>query len=162
MAPGILGLALLVSVLVNLWALVGTWPKLTPPNQAELPAPAESPRTSSQPASRESAAGDEFARGLYRLLQKTRSAEGWTSTELVKHYEHSVNNDERLKVSDREAKAAIGTVSLLSLRSTARIESIIREALTKKGYDPELVNLACRRIRERFAQDLTRPDNSSN
>jgi hypothetical protein len=26
---------------------------------------------------------------------------------------------------------------------------MIREALGKKGFDPELINLACRRIRER-------------
>jgi hypothetical protein len=50
----------------------------------------------------------------------------------------------------RRVPLSASEVSLPSSHSTERIEALVRDALKNKGYDAELIELACRRIRERL------------
>jgi hypothetical protein len=95
-----------------------------------------------------------FAQALHRLLQNQQATKEWTQSQLLQEYQTLLEQDERLRASSLEGKIAVGVMGALSRRSAARVEELVREALAHKGYDDELVNLACVRIRERLAKDL--------
>ena len=48
---------------------------------------------------------------------------------------------------------AVGAVLLLNERSARRIEDTIKKALANRGFDAELVNVACQRVREQLLEE---------
>jgi len=117
---------------------------MTRPDEVKLP-------TKIEDSSRE-----QFAHALQKLLDKQQATNEWTQNQLLQEYQDLLAGDEHLRVSSPNGQMAVGAVAALSHRSASRVETLVREALAGKGYDPELVNLACVRIRERLAEDLSR------
>ena len=108
------------------------------------------------PTKIEDSSREQFAHALQKLLDKQQATNEWTQNQLLEEYQDLLAGDEHLRVSSPNGQMAVGAVAALSHRGARRVETLVREALAGKGYDPELVNLACFRIRERFAEDLSR------
>jgi hypothetical protein len=139
------GMMLLLALAVaNLWA---TWaasrkePANPPPNnpqrEASLPAPAASGITA-----------ERFAHALNRLARQQGEALEWSPTEINRLFETLAAGNPDLHLTGPEEKAAVVVVGVLSRRSAARIDALIRKALTNKGYDPRLIDLACQQVRQ--------------
>src|SRR5207302_7320442 len=101
-------------------------------------------KPSPQPSTTGNGGGDPFIQALHGLLQKHTDTPEWSPNQLRETYQQLVKRDERLRVSSPEGQALVATVSLLSRRGGAQIEAWIRDALKNKGYDAELIELACR------------------
>jgi hypothetical protein len=150
-------LVLLILLVANIW-IVSAMSKRASDTSSSQPAARRSDDSSIQASINHGRdPREQFAEAIYELLRKPRTTEGWTQGQLIERYQHLAARDERLKVASREGKAAVAGLSLLSQRSTSHIEGLIRNALNNKGYDPELVNLACRRVREKLAAQLGNP-----
>jgi hypothetical protein len=87
-----------------------------------------------------------FALALHGLIHSQFAAPEWSPGELRETYRQLVSKDERLRVSSPEGQTLVAAVWLLSRRSAGQIEGWIRDALAHKGYDAELIELACRRV----------------
>jgi hypothetical protein len=111
--------------------------------QSEKALPPERPATH---ADRE-----QFAQALYGLLQSQPTTMNGSLTEIREVYQRLVRKDERLRVSSPDGQALVAAVNVLSRRDPGRIEAWVRDALKNKGYDPELIELVCRRIHERLS-----------
>jgi hypothetical protein len=146
----VLGTVLALLLAANLWATLAA-PKPPPAAKSEEVAHEPAPKTVAPSAPRpEEISREQFARALYHLLKKEHATQGWTENQLIDRYQQAVSEDPRLRATDAEAKAAVGAVSVLARHSPSRIEADVREALTGRGYDPELVNLACKRVHEQL------------
>lgn len=93
---------------------------------------------------------EQLAQALHRLLQQRGVFNEDNKDRLLSQYERLAAKDEQLRTTSPEGKTLIGAVSVLSQRNAATIETLVREALAKKGYDPELVDLVCKRVREKL------------
>jgi hypothetical protein len=149
-----LGLVLLLLTLLaaNLWALRALHERVGAPGQ-----PVAEPNARPQPAAPAQSAADEgsreeLAQALQRWLRSQRAVPGWSQAELQEQYQRLAAEDGRLRVQSPEARAGLGAVALLARRNPERVEALVREALAHKGYDTELINLVCRRVREAFAR----------
>jgi hypothetical protein len=144
-----LGVILLLLLGANLWATL-TLPARLPSSQSSTHVDDETRRNPAKQSVGKDDSADRFARALYRLLPPG---------EFSKDTERSLNQYKRLAaqhkdlhINSKEGMAVVAAVRILSRRQVDRIESQVRQALSqKKGYDPELVDLACRRIREYLA-----------
>jgi hypothetical protein len=96
---------------------------------------------------------DRFALAVYHLLEKRAALSDKDRTRLTAVYEGLLAEDEALRVSSPEGKAAVGALEQLARRGPGQVEAAVREALTGKGFDPELVERACRLVRERLSYD---------
>lgn len=67
-------------------------------------------------------------------------------------YDRMAAQDDSLRVDSPDGRLALGAVSVLARRGPARVEALIREAVAGQGYDPELVNLVCRRVQQKLAE----------
>ncbi len=141
-------LVLLLLFGANLWAFLDLRQRLA----TGAPPPPATPQAAPTPLpdNRGEAARERFAQALYRLLQKQGNGQAANQSQLIAQYERLVMEDEALRVSTPEGKAAVGAVSLLARLSPKQIEAAVREALTNKGYDPRLIDLACQRVHERL------------
>jgi hypothetical protein len=140
----VLGTVLAFLLAANLWAtLVRRSP--APPPQLDQSPPV--PAVSDEPAR------ERFAEGMYHFLQGQQAFEGWQPDQLLEEYHLRAATDDRLRVANRESQLAVGAVAELAARTPARLEALVREALSNKGYDPELVNLVCRRVHERITKE---------
>jgi hypothetical protein len=149
---GVVGAAALACLLVaNLWTTLALYRR-----RAAAPIP-EEPTRQEKPLAADEGSLESFAEALFRHLEKHHAAREWTQNTLIDHYHRLADRDPRLRVTSEEGRAAVGAADLLAARSTTHIEALVREALAHKGYDSELVNLACRRIRERLAADAEAP-----
>jgi hypothetical protein len=149
---GVLGLALVLLLAANLWAVLsrGTPAPATVVERPEHETP-PLPAAKQEPAGR---SPESFILALHDLLEKHKAAAEWTQNQLIDRYQTEVAREPGLTVATVEGKAAVGAISVLSGRTAVRIEALIRDALRNKGYDPELVDLVCRRIREHLTADI--------
>jgi hypothetical protein len=137
----------------NLWATLALLRREPPVAQ---PAPEVASREVTAPVRDTAPEGsrEQFAQALHRLLQKQGGASEWDDAQLLARYDRLAAKDANLRVANPEGKAAVGAVSVLARRSASSVEASIREALANRGYDPELVNLVCRRVHERLAGEV--------
>jgi hypothetical protein len=146
-----LSLLALLLLAANLWAMLRLYSRpvvVTLPQSADLP---PGPVSAVQPS--DESGREQFARALHRALQRRHVTEEWSTPQFLEEYARLAAEDEQLRVSNPDAKATLGAVGLLARRRAGRVEALVREALSNKGFDAELVNLACRRVRERLAAE---------
>ena len=146
-------LAILLLLGANLWATYSLHQRLPFTASAEhVAAPAVKPL--SPPYSPANGERDAFTQALHGLIQAQAGGPEWSPSQLRDTYQQLVGKDERLRVSSPEGQALVAAVALLSRRSAGRIEGWIRDALTNKGYDAELIELACRRVHEHLLANI--------
>jgi hypothetical protein len=123
---------------------------------ANAPSTADQSKEAASQASAEQARAA-FAEALYALLAERGGQPEWESLreQLLTRYDRAARDHKELRLPDGDVKArtAVGAVALLSERSTRQIEDAIKKALTKRGYDAELINLACQRVREQLIEE---------
>jgi hypothetical protein len=148
-------------VLVLLLLTANLWATLSLPSRLPAggkPGPAEGPRSKATSAGPQGAPEREkFARALHRLLQKEAAPGELKASDRLyrKQYNSLLAQDNDLSVDSEEGKAVVGAVSVLARRRLDRIETLIRRALpSKKGFDPELVDLACEHVRAELAAGI--------
>lgn len=149
----VLGFAIFSLLCANLWATYSLSRRL--PLAAPAPPVAELPVPPAQPSPDTAEGGREpFAQALHALLKSQTGVLEGSPSRVHDVYQHLVRKDERLRVSSPEGQAMVVAVSLLSRRSAGRIEAGIRDALKNKGYDAELIDLACRRVHEHLTAEM--------
>lgn len=147
MVLGIIGLLVAGLLAANLWASLATRRQM----EAALRAPPPSPVESRPPADPPAADSRErFAQALHRLLQRPSAKRDWTPNQLNAQYERLAASDEDLRLTGQDGKLAVGQVGLLLKRRPGQIEEQVREALTNRGFDPELIEVACKRVHEQL------------
>src|SRR5262249_37757103 len=147
----------------NLWATMALREQVVA-GSAGQPAPFQEPPRpqlsdrSGEALSAANDARDTFAEALYALLADRSGPGEWDQLRepLMARYEQAAREHKGLRLRDanRKGKEAVGAVVVLSERSTRRIEDAIRKALLKRGYDAELVNVACQRVRELLLEEV--------
>jgi hypothetical protein len=150
----ILLIALMLSNLMATLALVGR----PAPTLVESSLPPSGADEKQNAASRGTDQSREvFAEALYALLMDHGGQVEWDQLQqpLQTRYDRAARDHKalHLKESNIKGRAAVGAVSLLSERSTRRIEEAIKKALLNRGYDAELVNVACQRVREQLIEE---------
>jgi hypothetical protein len=135
---------LLALAAANLWA---TWTTSRP---VPISQPAAGPGVQAEAAAPPTAdtSAERFAHALHRLARQHGEAPEWSPAEIDRLFKDLAAEDKELRLSSPEAKAVVVTVGVLSRRSAARIEALIRKALANKGYDPHLIDLACQQVRK--------------
>lgn len=101
-------------------------------------------------------AADRGLTSLYGALRTRGVITDANQASLLAAYENAVREDGDLRAASHEGKLVVGAVAQLSQRSPAQVEALVREALSDRGYDPELVNRACQLVREKFAKATDR------
>ena len=153
-------LALLMAA--NLWATLhrSRRPESAPsPDTTTLRDSGSSPSDPDKSASRAAVpqARQAFADALYSLLVERGGQSEWDALRdpLLARYESAAREHPELRLpeSDARGRAAVGAAVLLSQRTTRRIEDAIKKALADRGFDPELVNVACQRVREQLIEE---------
>ncbi len=161
-AVGLMVLCLLVAT--NLWATLtlsrrsaqppiqpGTDTMQTPPVRHIEEGKAPVPPTDNDQARAA------LANAIYTFLAERGGQTEWESLResLLIRYERAARENKDLRLPDKDVKGrqAIGAVMLLSERSSRRIEETIKKALASRGYDPELIQVACQRIREQLIEE---------
>jgi hypothetical protein len=78
--------------------------------------------------------------------------------QLIARYERAARENQNLRLPDDDVKgrSAVGAVLLLNERSARKIEETIKKALNNRGFDAELVNVACQRVREQLMEEVRR------
>lgn len=151
----VLSLLLLGLLGANLWALLSLRNRLAEPvvPTAPLAEPTPRERPAITPASEE--ARDRFAAALYALLLEKGGRREWGQSEdrLLAEYERAVQKQRDLRLADdnTKGKLAVGAASLLSQRSADRVEEMVRQALTGKGFHPDLIQAACNLVHKQMA-----------
>jgi hypothetical protein len=99
---------------------------------------------------------EQFAEALFDLLADQGGQREWDRLQEQLHLRYDrvarEHGELRIRNTNPKARAAIGAVSLLAERSASRIESAIKKALLKRGFDEELVQVACQRIHEHLIE----------
>jgi hypothetical protein len=149
----ILLIALMLSNLMATLALFGR-PAHTLAESSSLPSRVDEKNSAAAPSIDESR--DAFAEALYALLVDHSGSAEWDQLQqpLQSRYDRAARDHKalQLKESNVKGRAAVGAVSLLSERSARRIEEAMKKALLNRGYDAELVNVACQRVREQLIE----------
>lgn len=163
--PALVLLFVLVSLLSgNLWAMLSLRNRISslqanaPAADAQALPPAHNPDQPSTAGARPEGSRDRFAAALHDLLMEPASAREWEQLQpqLLARYERLVRDHKelRLKESDTNGKLAVGAISVLAHRSAGQVEDAVRKALSKKGYDPDLIKVACDRIHEQLLTEV--------
>src|SRR5262245_38384060 len=159
---GVLAL-LAVLMVMNLWLTRELSRRALPPDQGAArtePNASPSPASDAQAAETGNQARVAFASALYAVLAERGGQPEWDALreQLLARYDRAARESKnlRLPVTDTNGRAAVGAVVLLSERSARRIEDAIKKALTNRGYDAELVSVACQRVREQLMEDARR------
>jgi hypothetical protein len=101
-----------------------------------------------------------FADALFEILTERGGQAEWEAVhdQLIARYERAARDNQNLRLPDDDTKgrSAIGAVLLLNERSTRKIEEAIKKALNNRGFDAELVNVACQRVREQLLEEARR------
>jgi hypothetical protein len=149
--PTVFGVAALLLLSANLGAIYSLYQRL--PQSTPASAAAE-PSQTTLPPQRSGADTDreKFAEALYGLV-KQPGTPNWPPSKVREVYQHLAKKDERLRVSSPEGQALVAAVSQLARRDRGQVETWVRDALRNKGYDPELIELVCRRIHERLTME---------
>jgi hypothetical protein len=94
---------------------------------------------------------------LYQLLREKGGKQELTDerARLLERYEElaATNKDLRVRADNTEGKLAVAAVSVLAGRTADRVEASVRRGLAGGGYDPLLVDLVCRRVREQLGPE---------
>lgn len=150
----ILLIALMLSNLMATLSLIGRPAPLLAENSPRS-SRADEKQSAVTPASDESR--EVFAEALYALLLDHGGAAEWDQLQqpLQSRYDRVAREHKALllKESNIKGRAAVGALSLLSERSARRMEEAIKKALLNRGYDAELVNVACQRVREQLIEE---------
>jgi hypothetical protein len=93
---------------------------------------------------------ERLALAMHRYWQKNGTLRDVSAAQLMANYERLAAQDPDFRTTNPEAKLAIGALSHLARRSPTQIEEAARQALDGKGFDPEVVQLICRRIYQRM------------
>ena len=110
--------------------------------QAALPVAARDPAAAND--------AEQLALAIHRYLQKSGGLHDISPAQLMASYDRLAARDEGFRMASPEAKLAIGALAQLARRSPAQVEEAARQALDGKGFDPELVQLICRKIYQRL------------
>lgn len=141
---------LLLLLVANLWATLSLSRRLADTETSKAP-PASTPMKPAEATA--DAERERFARGLYRLLVKRGAVTTKEQGRMTGAYEDLAAEDEALRVTTSEGKVAVAAVDGLTRRGAGQVEAAVRESLTGKGYDPELINRACSMVREKLAEE---------
>jgi hypothetical protein len=155
-AGGLLLAALVVALLAaNLWATLSLRHRVA---LAGHPASAgdASMRVREPPAPVSTVADEDFperfTKALYDLLQEQAGSREWgqTQNQLLVQYERVAAQHRELRLRDTniKGKMALGAVGVLAQRSADRVEELVKKALSNKGYDPKLIQLAGEHVHE--------------
>jgi hypothetical protein len=149
-------LALVALTAANLWAtLHGN--QATDSAAAPRTADAPLPESKTSGTSNADQARQAFANALNLLLTERGGQPEWDTIreQLLARYDRVArgNKDLRLPETDVKGRMTIGYVLLLNERSARRIEDAIKKALANRGFDAELVNVACQRVREQLIEE---------
>jgi hypothetical protein len=149
-----LGGLVLVLLAANLWATL-TLPARLP--KSPPPSPGEEVRRAAPAPSRDGER-EKFAQALYRLLSREAApGEIKAGDRYYNQYKSLLAQDKDLYTETREGRVAVAALSVLARRRIDRIEALIRQALpSKKGFDPDLVEVVCRRVREHLAAGINK------
>ncbi|MBV9123577.1 MAG: hypothetical protein JO112_09485 [Planctomycetes bacterium] len=148
-AAGMVVLFLLLTA--NLWATLSLSRAshapagVAPANDPSHPVP-QVAQTTSRPPSEE-----QFVHGLDRMLHQEGAMVERSPDQLAKLYERLASQDPDLHTKSTEGKEVVVAVQALAQRTPEKTLERIRKALEGKGYDPELVNLACRQVQKQLA-----------
>lgn len=93
-----------------------------------------------------------LADALHRHLARQGAMRDADAAQLRSAYEQLVARDDAFRVDSPEGRLALGAVSVLARRGPARVEAVIREAVAGHGYDPELIELLCRRVQQKLGE----------
>src|SRR5262249_21744520 len=99
---------------------------------------------------------DEFIQALSRLLLSEGGPAELKRIEpqFRERYKALAARDRHLRQDKPEAQGLVGVVSVLAQRSADRIGELIRQTFANnKGCDADLIELICKRVRERLALD---------
>jgi hypothetical protein len=147
---GGLAAALLLLLAANVWALNA----LSRAVRASGSAPADAGKPTERASPPAAPAGqspvEALVPALERLLQQGGAGQPASAEEVNAEYRRLLDRDPDLQVKSAEGRRLVVAVSRLSHRSTRRIEVLIRKALAGKGYDPNLIDLACERVRKQI------------
>jgi hypothetical protein len=130
-------------------------------HQAAAPGPNAPSASQSSKTTASSSSADQartaFADALYAMLTERAGQPEWDSLreQLLTRYDRAARDhkDLQLPEGDVRGRTAVGAVALLSERSARQIEDTIKKALTKRGFDAELINVACQRVREQLIEE---------
>jgi hypothetical protein len=151
---------LLIGLLgADLWSTLRLHQRLDAAAPASAPAPspaAEGPPRLPTPVP-VTDTRDRFADALCDLLLE-RGGREWDPAQprLQSRYERLAarHKDLRLAEGNVRGRAAVAAVGILAGRSRDRVEDAVRRALTGKGFDPRLVQLACDAVGEQLRADF--------
>lgn len=159
-AGGLLLAALVVALLAaNLWATLSLRNRVALAGQTTSAGNfvADSPTLVREPPAPASTVADEgfperFTKALYDLLQEQAGPREWGQTQnrLLAQYERVAARHRELRLRDTNIKGrmALGAVGVLAQRSADRVEDLVKQALSNKGYDPKLIQLAGEHVHE--------------
>ncbi|HEV3260934.1 MAG TPA: hypothetical protein VG013_29045 [Gemmataceae bacterium] len=153
--PGLLvagvlsGLVLLFGA--NLWAMLSLFHRLGTAGPLERHAASSADADKPGPPGIDKTSGEKFILALLRLLHRQAGTPTGDPVRINERYERLLAGDRDLGLAGQEGKELVLALSTLSRRSSQRIEALIHQALDGKGYDPKLVDLACRQVREQLA-----------
>jgi hypothetical protein len=157
LAAGLVGLLLAA----NLWALLSLRGRVAEldrgaPAVASQPAPVPGDRTPGADTSGDEAR-ERFAEALYALLLEQGGRREWSQSRdrLLAQYDRAFRDHKDLYLKDGNVKGkmAIGAANVLAQRSADRVEESVRKALSNKGFDPKLVDLACALVHEQLQKE---------
>jgi hypothetical protein len=154
LGPVVVAVCLVFLLAANLWAMLDIRRRLT----ESAPTTSRIAQSDPQPIAVPSVTENErVALALYQYLDSRGELREARPEELTALYDRLAAQDERFRVTSREARLALGAVVRLARRSPTRIEDSIRQALDGKGYDPELIALVCSRVRAQLTGEKETP-----
>jgi hypothetical protein len=140
---GALALVFLALLAANLWAL------RTLANRVEAARPtATDEHRPTQPEAAQDASAKRFAQALQRLLQKQGAVPPEPS---AARFNELAAADKDLRLAGPDGREVAVAMDLLARHSPEKVEALVRQALDGKGYDPQLVDLVCRKVREQLS-----------
>jgi hypothetical protein len=121
----------------------------TPTVVAPAPAPEVRP-----PGPADEKRDEELAIALFRYLKKRGCIPEGSQPQLAQQYELLAAQDDALRVSSPEARAALGAVAQLTKRTPAQIRATIQDvAGSSRGLDPDVVKLIAQRVYDRLSDE---------
>jgi hypothetical protein len=96
---------------------------------------------------------DRFAQALHRLLDKQGAVVVHDPKTKDPVFERLAAADKDLRLGGHQGREVTVSLQALVRRSPSQVEATVRQALEGKGYDPQLVDLVCRRVRELVSGD---------
>jgi hypothetical protein len=155
-APAIAGtlLILLLLMVANLWATIRGSRSEASSSARNADQTVVDPKNTGGPSI---PARQAFADALFDVLMERGGQPEWEAIhdQLIARYERAARENQNLRLPDDDVKgrSAVGAVILLNERSARKIEETIKKALNNRGFDAELVNVACQRVREQLMEE---------